>query len=68
MDDMKPPTESEFLEGVVETFVGLEDIFLSNSSLRLRTAKMQLLMDHCAGAIQLRLQDLENEQKDTKEN
>ena len=54
------PTEAEFLEGVAETFVALETTFNANASLKVRMKRMQLLMDHCAGAIELRLIEIEN--------
>ena len=62
---LEPPTELEFLEGIIETFVRLEDIFLSNSSLKTKMTKMQELMDFCAGAISLRTLELENKNKQT---
>ena len=59
--NIKRPTEAEFLEGVAETFVGIENTFNAVASLRVRMNRMQLLMDHCAGAIALRLVEIENE-------
>ena len=59
--NVKRPTEAEFLEGVAETFVAIEDTYNANASLKVRMKRMQILMDHCAGAIALRLIEIEND-------